>query len=172
MAADGTNRRRPTRRPELGARPTWSPDGSETAFVSTREDRRAEDVFAISADRTNVRSLARVPRPDTEPDWSPRRSRIVFRSTRGSTDSVGIPRGAVRHETCTSAAAYPCDTNTFAANGDSTTEVSTGCKTSVTRRLRPSKSRLAQSPHSIDLHPHRRETTGPSWKCLTRRHMR
>ena len=52
----------------------------------------------MNADGTNQRNLTPSRRTDSHPDWSPDGKRIVFHSMRDSTDVVGIPPEAERHE--------------------------------------------------------------------------
>jgi Tol biopolymer transport system component len=69
--------RRLTRAPSDGMNPTWSPDGRQLAFVTTRNGHA--EIFIMNADGTEQRSLASMPRVNlVDPRWSPRGDRIVF----------------------------------------------------------------------------------------------
>lgn len=74
--ADGS-RQRLTADPQNGMNPTWSPDGSRIAFVSTR-NRRAE-IFTMNADGSNPTVLVTMAAGSViDPRWSPDGSRIAF----------------------------------------------------------------------------------------------
>ena len=49
--------------------PAWSPDGSQVAFVSTRDGN--EEVYIVNVDGTDVRRLTNNAADDGEPSWSP-----------------------------------------------------------------------------------------------------
>ena len=75
---------------EGACQPTWSPDGSQIAFISpcrTRGDfieniYRDSSIYVMNADGTNQRPLTTVPGSDFEPAWSPDGKRIAFTSLR------------------------------------------------------------------------------------------
>lgn len=57
-------------------RPTWSPDGSQIAFVSNREDNF--ELYMINADGSGLIRLTNTPEWETEPSWSPDGTKIVY----------------------------------------------------------------------------------------------
>ena len=74
MNADGSDQQRLTDDPAYDAWPTWSPDGSQIAFVSTRND--GTDIHVMNADGSNVRQLTQ--EGGIWPEWSPDGSRIAY----------------------------------------------------------------------------------------------
>ncbi|MGD9049978.1 MAG: hypothetical protein PVF77_18135, partial [Anaerolineae bacterium] len=66
--------------PAYDAWPTWSPDGSQIAFMSTRSGN--PDIYVMNADGSNVRQLTDHPANDIWPEWSPDGARIAFPSRR------------------------------------------------------------------------------------------
>ena len=69
MNADGSNWRRITTHPDIDTTPTWSPSGTQIAFVSDRTGR--PQIYIMNADGSGVR---RLPIPDAEadhPTWAP-----------------------------------------------------------------------------------------------------
>jgi TolB protein len=80
---------RASRYGEIG--PTWAPDGSAVAFVSTLCGTR--QLFRIDSDGTDaVRLTHRDGGFDSEPSWSPDGDRIAFISDRGETLSIYVMR--------------------------------------------------------------------------------
>jgi Tol biopolymer transport system component len=83
MRADGTHVRDLTLNLAQDGQPAWSPDGTEIAFVSTR-DGNAE-IYAMHADGSDQRRLTHSPASnDTAPVWSPDGTRVAFMCTFGS----------------------------------------------------------------------------------------
>jgi TolB protein len=71
MNADGTNVRRLTTHPDSETTPTWSPSGTQIAFVSDRLGVGREQIYIINADGSG---LYRLPIPDNQvdrPTWAP-----------------------------------------------------------------------------------------------------
>ncbi|MEO2002906.1 MAG: hypothetical protein ABGY41_02270, partial [Candidatus Poribacteria bacterium] len=93
MDDDGSNQR-PLSDPEYGSDtcPAWSPDGSKIAFVSYRDQYRANgEIYVMDADGENERNITNTPHSDdTQPAWSPDGRMIVFVSYRWP--RAGIPR--------------------------------------------------------------------------------
>jgi dipeptidyl aminopeptidase/acylaminoacyl peptidase len=50
--------------------PRWSPDGSQLAFVSTRDDERGQ-IYLIAVDGGEARQLSTLPNGASDPAWSP-----------------------------------------------------------------------------------------------------
>jgi Tol biopolymer transport system component len=98
MAADGTNVRRLTDTPSTTEgedyEPTWAPDGSWLAFVSTRGDGDGDpdttdfsddrEIYRMDADGTNEQQLTATPsvNSDEQPSISPDGTKIAFASNR------------------------------------------------------------------------------------------
>jgi TolB protein len=69
MNVDGTNLRRLTTHPDIDTTPTWSPSGTQIAFVSRRTG--TPQIYIMNADGSGVN---RLPIPDGEvdrPTWAP-----------------------------------------------------------------------------------------------------
>lgn len=73
--------RRLTDHPGCDTWPTWSPDGSQLAFSSTRDDPAGEIYTMPAAGGTPMR-LTTDPAADTEPAWSPDGKRLAFTTSR------------------------------------------------------------------------------------------
>jgi TolB protein len=58
--------------------PTWSPDGSQIAFVRRIGSSGATDLFVMNADGTNRARLTDTRRVEYAPNWSPDGASIVF----------------------------------------------------------------------------------------------
>jgi Tol biopolymer transport system component len=98
MAADGTNVRRLTDTPSTTEgedyEPTWAPDGSWLAFVSTRGDGDGDpdttdfsddrEIYRMDADGDNEQQLTATPsvNSDEQPSISPDGTKIAFASNR------------------------------------------------------------------------------------------
>ena len=80
---DGTGLTNLTNHPEFdGWRPAWSPDGSQIAFFSTRDDPDNDEVYVMNADGSNVRRLTDNPADDAIATWSPDGTRIAWETNR------------------------------------------------------------------------------------------
>jgi WD40 repeat protein len=60
--------------------PSWSPDGTQIAFVSDRDGN--SEIYLMQSDGTDVRRLTNDSAIDEEPTWSPDGTRIAFVSDR------------------------------------------------------------------------------------------
>ena len=90
MDADGSNLQRLTNNPRhTDYSPSWSPDGKQIAFMSSRDghvDPRhgapTYEIYVMDADGGNPQNLTNNPADDRVPSWSPDGKRIVFSSRR------------------------------------------------------------------------------------------
>jgi Tol biopolymer transport system component len=85
--ADGSGLTKLTDGTSYDVFPSWSPDGSQIAFVSDRDGRQPgseshQDVYVMNADGSNVRRLTDARGRDICPAWSPDGSTIAFVSDR------------------------------------------------------------------------------------------
>ena len=88
MNADGTGRRRLTRRPGDGD-PSWSPDGRRIVYRSSSAT--SFDLWVVFSTGGTPRPLLRTPQAnELEPDWSPDGGRIAFQSTRAGGIQIWI----------------------------------------------------------------------------------
>lgn len=71
---------------------SWSPDGSQIAYASTKEDNR--DIYVMQADGSHPVRLTSDPAEDTHPDWSPDGTQIVFVSKREGLSHVYVMSAA------------------------------------------------------------------------------
>lgn len=60
-----------------GNSPTWSPDGTQLAFV-IRSDVDSVDIYTVDADGKNIQLLIANDTPNIQPDWSPSGKQIAF----------------------------------------------------------------------------------------------
>ena len=79
MNADGTGQANLTNGSAGDWFSTWSPDGSQIAFTSARDDRWG--IFKMNADGSGQTRLTTSPEADSDPTWSPDGAKIAF--TRG-----------------------------------------------------------------------------------------
>ena len=77
MGDNGTQRTELTRTPTANGDATWSPDGTQIAFVSER-DSEIPNIFIMRADGTDVRQITHDTASKSELAWSPRGDRLPF----------------------------------------------------------------------------------------------
>ena len=92
MNADGSGIVRLTDDSNLGAYPSWSPDGRRIAFVAPgedpypsadrHEDRIVWNIYVMNADGSVPMRLTDASAKDTEPSWSPEGKHVAFASER------------------------------------------------------------------------------------------
>lgn len=93
---DGSNRVRLSRYalgesdcPTWSYMPTWSPDGSEIAFISSRSG--AADIYIMNADGTGEVNVTNTPDVSEEyPAWSPDGTRIAFTSSEDGNPEIYV----------------------------------------------------------------------------------
>jgi Tol biopolymer transport system component len=87
IQADGTGLQQLTGGPARDQRPVWSPDGSQIAFESDRNDPTPGtclerscnwDAYVMRADGSGLKQLTTTPSPDRHPSWSPDGTKLVF----------------------------------------------------------------------------------------------
>ena len=86
MNADGTGAM-PVTTDGTNFVPSFSPDGSKIAFVSTRTG--SYQIFTMNADGTNQKQLTNVA-GNTYPSWSPDGTKIMFGSSRSGNDDIFV----------------------------------------------------------------------------------
>ena len=69
MNADGTSAVQLTNEPALDLSPAWSPDGTQIAFVTTREVN--QEIYVMSAEGSGATNITNNPYADVSPDWQP-----------------------------------------------------------------------------------------------------
>src|SRR5438093_272252 len=74
--ADGTGLTRLTTDPADDFDPTWSPDGRQIAFRTTRDGN--DEIYVMDADGSHQRNLTNDPADDWSPAWSPDGTRIAY----------------------------------------------------------------------------------------------
>jgi Tol biopolymer transport system component len=77
MSASGAQRTQLTSTPQGNSAPTWSPDGTQLAFVSEREN-QVPQIFVMRSDGTGVRQVTNDNADKSELAWSPKGDRIAF----------------------------------------------------------------------------------------------
>jgi len=85
---DGTKLTRLTDSPGYDAEGSFSPDGSQIVFTSTRDG--DADLYVMAADGTEVRQLTNQPGYDGGPFFSPDGKWIIFRSDRDKKDMLQL----------------------------------------------------------------------------------
>ena len=73
MDADGNNR---VRHEDHAMEPSWSPDGGEIAFVSSRHGNN--EIYVVGADGQGLKRVTRDLAPKYRPAWSPDGERIAY----------------------------------------------------------------------------------------------
>jgi Periplasmic component of the Tol biopolymer transport system len=86
--SDGTGLTQLTTDGAIDYRPTWSADGSQIAFVSTR-DANAE-IYVMNADGSGQVNVTNNAANDNSPAWSPSGSTILFSSDRNAAAGTAI----------------------------------------------------------------------------------
>jgi Tol biopolymer transport system component len=83
MDADGSNLENLTAKPSSAeAYCSWSPDGSQVAFVSDQDEVGGAEIYRVDADGSNETRLTDSPENDLSPAWSPDGTQIAFSSYR------------------------------------------------------------------------------------------
>jgi serine/threonine protein kinase len=86
MRLDGSEQLNLSNSPGIDWTPSWSPEGAQIAFLSTRDGDNNE-IYVMNADGSEQTNVTNDPALDFEPAWSPDGNRIAFVSNReGSLD--------------------------------------------------------------------------------------
>ena len=90
MNADGSGETQLTANIDsVDGSPTWSPDGTKIAFLSSR-DIIFKEIYVMNADGTGVTRLTNNNSDDVEPSWSPDGTKIAFRSERDGDGEIFV----------------------------------------------------------------------------------
>ncbi len=81
--ADGSNVKRLTQHTGVNYQASWSPDGKQIVFDSTRDGNW--EIYVMESDGSNVKRLTQHEAVDARPDWSSDGTKIAFHS-RGRVD--------------------------------------------------------------------------------------
>ncbi len=82
MNIDGTNVQRLTNNSSDDVEPTWSPDGTQIAFVTNRDG--DNEIFRMNANGTGQTRVTNNTYWDYAPDWSPNGTKIAFHGDHGN----------------------------------------------------------------------------------------
>lgn len=81
LGRDGSVRRRLTDHWAIDVSPSWSPDGTQIAFCSSRSG--APQIYVIGVDGGGLRRVTHEGSYNTSPSWSPKGDRIAYASRLG-----------------------------------------------------------------------------------------
>jgi len=88
MAADGSNPRQLTKRPEDEYGPVFSPDGKKILFVS--EERGSRDIWVMDRDGSHKTRLTKDKGIEQHPAWSPDGKKIVYSALPRDADNFDL----------------------------------------------------------------------------------
>jgi len=80
MNSDGSNITRLTNNLAYDDSPSWSPDSTHIAFMSSRDGN--DEIFIMKSDGSNIIQLTYNPAEESQPSWSPDGKHIAFVSDR------------------------------------------------------------------------------------------
>ncbi len=95
-ADDGADLTRLTFSPFTDWFPSWSPDGTKIAFMSSRDENF--EIYVMNADGTNPVNLTNHPSGDGHPSWSPDGTKIAFDSRRGNNGEIYVMNADGTHQ--------------------------------------------------------------------------
>lgn len=83
MKEDAGNITQLTSDPARDIEPDWSPDGTQIAFATGREDTTSTQIYVMNADGSDQHRVGpKRPNDNWRPDWSPDGKKLVFQSNR------------------------------------------------------------------------------------------
>lgn len=89
MEADGSDLQKLTDDDAKDMGPSWSPDGSQIVFASTREGEQS-DLFVMNADGSDEQNVTNAPASDIQAAWSPDGAKIAFTSDRDDDQEIFV----------------------------------------------------------------------------------
>ena len=87
MDISGNNQKRLTNNNFADVCPSWSPDGTEIAFYSVRDN---YEIYIIGADGSNERNLQTTLLNTSSPNWSPDGTKIAFHGNMGGQNDIYV----------------------------------------------------------------------------------
>ena len=69
---------------------SWSPDGTQLAFISNRSGNAIQNIFLMNADGSNIRSVVENSTNEFASSWSPDGQKILFQTTRSDSTAQDI----------------------------------------------------------------------------------
>ncbi len=111
MDAEGTNPVNMTRHTATEYSPSWSPDGRQLTFASSRAN--SQDIFAMDAQGGNPTNLTNIQGSDLEPAWSPDGKQIAFVSWRDTNLTTGTAQLYLMNPSGTNQVRLTFDTNYY-----------------------------------------------------------
>ena len=92
MDADGSNQRNISNSASSygDAAPAWSPDGTQIAFFSDKDDNFTFQIYVMDADGSNQRNISNSSLSDSFSNWSPDGTQIAFEGLRDDSTEIYV----------------------------------------------------------------------------------